>query len=50
MPVDDSRLSGFYKLSVEDRRKKVASLSGLSPEEIDALASNGSLAKLRRIE
>jgi len=45
MPVDDSRLSGFYKLSVEDRRKKVASLSGLSPEEIDALASNGELSE-----
>ena len=46
MPVDDSRLSGFYKLSVEDRRKKVASLSGLSPEEIDALASNGELSEI----
>ena len=41
MPVDDSRLSGFYKLSVEDRRNKVAQLSGLSPEQIDALASHG---------
>ena len=46
MPVDDSRLSGFYKLSVEDRRTKVAQLSGLSPEEIDALASHGELSEV----
>ena len=46
MPVDDSRLSGFYKLSVEDRRAKVAQLSGLSPEEIDALASHGELSEV----
>ena len=45
MPVDDSRLSGFYKLSVEDRRNKVAQLSGLSPEQIDALASHGELSE-----
>ena len=45
MPVDDSRLSGFYKLSVKDRRNKVAQLSGLSPEEIDALASHGELSE-----
>ena len=45
MPVDDSRLSGFYKLSVEDRRNKVAQLSGLSPEDIDALASHGELSE-----
>ena len=46
MPVDDSRLSGFYKLSVEDRRNKVAQLSGLSSEQIDALASHGELSEL----
>ena len=46
MPVDDSRLSGFYKLSVEDRRTKVAQLSGLSSEEIDALASHGELSEV----
>ena len=46
MPVDDSRLSGFYKLSVEDRRTKVAQLSGLSPAEIDALASHGELSEV----
>ena len=45
MPVDDSRLSGFYKLSVEDRRNKVAQLSGLTPEQIDALASHGELSE-----
>ena len=45
MPVDDSRLSGFYKLSVEDRRNKVAQLSGLTAEQIDALASHGELSE-----
>ena len=39
MPVEDSRLSGFYKLSVAERREKVAQLSSLSSEEIEALAA-----------
>ncbi len=46
MPVDDSRLSGFYKLSVEDRRDKVAELSGLSEADITALANHGELDEL----
>ena len=46
MPVDDSRLSGFYKLSVEDRRDKVAELSGLSEADIAALANHGELDEL----
>ena len=45
MPVDDSRLSGFYKLSVEERRDIVASLSGLSSHEIEALATHGELSE-----
>ena len=40
MPVEDSRLSGFYKLSVAERREKVAQLSSLTAEEIEALASH----------
>ena len=45
MPVDDSRLSGFYKLSVEERRDIVASLSGLSSHEIEAIATHGELSE-----
>ena len=46
MPVEDSRLSGFYKLSVSERREKVAKLSSLSPDEVDALASHGELGEV----
>ena len=46
MPVEDSRLSGFYKLSVAERREKVAQLSSLSTEEIEALASHGELEEV----
>lgn len=42
MPVDDSRLSGFYKLDVEARR---ALLSHLSPEALEALAAGGGLSE-----
>ena len=46
MPVDKSRLSGFYKLSVEQRRQMVAELAKLSPEAIAALASHGELDEM----
>ena len=46
MPVKDSRLSGFYKLSVSERRDKVAELSSLSSEEIAALANHGELDEI----
>ena len=45
MPVEDSRLSGFYKLTVQERRDIVASLSGLSSSEIEALATHGELSE-----
>ena len=41
MPVEDSRLSGFYKLSVEERRDIVAKLALLSKEDVEALATHG---------
>ena len=44
MPVENSRLSGFFKLSVDERRKLVQKLSGISDEHIDALANNGELS------
>ena len=38
MPVDNSRLSGFYKLSVPERRAMLAELAGLSEEQAQAWA------------
>ena len=38
MPVDNSRLKGFYKLSVPERREKLAELAGLTKEQVNAWA------------
>ncbi len=43
MPIDDSRLSGFFKLSVEERRSKVALLANLSQDDVNALSMHGEL-------
>ena len=43
MPVDKSRLSGFFKLSVEERRATVAQLANLSQDDVDALSNHGEL-------
>ena len=43
MPVDNSRVKGLYKMSVEERRALVAKAAGLTDEHIDALASHGEL-------
>nr|AIE98324.1 3-hydroxy-3-methylglutaryl-coenzyme A reductase (mvaA) [uncultured marine group II/III euryarchaeote KM3_05_F04]AIF20139.1 hydroxymethylglutaryl-CoA reductase, degradative (mvaA) [uncultured marine group II/III euryarchaeote KM3_88_E02] len=45
MPVENSRLKGFYKLSVEERRNMVAELSGLDAEGVSALAATGELSE-----
>ena len=45
MPVENSRLKGFYKLSVRERREKVAELAGLDQEAVDALAATGELTE-----
>ena len=45
IPVEDSRLSGFYKLSVEERREIIASLANLTDSEIEALSSHGELSE-----
>ena len=44
MPVENSRLSGFFKLSVDERRKLVQRLSGISDDHVEALANNGELS------
>ena len=43
MPVDNSRLKGFYKLTVDERRQLIAQSSNLNPKQIAALANNGEL-------
>ena len=43
MPVDNSRLKGFFKLDVEQRRRMVADLANLNDEHIAALAASGEL-------
>ncbi len=37
----DSRISGFYKLPVEERRAKIAELADLSEEAVDAIGGQG---------
>ena len=45
MPVDSSRLEGFYKLSVSERREMLASIVGLTPEQVEAWSSSGELSE-----
>jgi degradative hydroxymethylglutaryl-CoA reductase len=45
MPVDSSRLEGFYKLSVSARREKLAEIAGLTPEQVEAWSSSGELSE-----
>lgn len=41
MPVEDSRLSGFHKLSMEERLERVKELSGLSESDVETLLERG---------
>lgn len=43
MPAEKSRIPGFYKLSVAERREEVAKLTGLTEQDVAALASHGEL-------
>ena len=43
MPVPSSRLPGFFKKSVDERRSVVCDLAGLSAEEQQAIAAHGEL-------
>ena len=45
MPVDNSRLEGFYKLSVSERREMLAELASLTPEQVEAWSSDGELSE-----
>ena len=43
MPVENSRVKGLYKLSVQERRELVAEAAQISGEHIAALAAHGEL-------
>ncbi|MDF1538942.1 MAG: hydroxymethylglutaryl-CoA reductase, degradative [Candidatus Thorarchaeota archaeon] len=41
--VEDSRISGFYKLSLEERVKKLAEVTGIPIEDLEPLADPGKM-------
>ena len=43
MPIENSRIGGFYKLSVSERRKLLAEIAELSDEQVEAWAHSGEL-------
>lgn len=43
MPVENSRVKGLYKLSVQERLQLVATAADLSPKHISALSQHGEL-------
>ncbi|MEC8979088.1 MAG: hydroxymethylglutaryl-CoA reductase, degradative [Candidatus Thermoplasmatota archaeon] len=45
MAVENSRLKGFFKLSVAERRELLAELAGLTPDQVNALAASGELSE-----
>ena len=45
MPVDNSRLEGFYKLSVSERREMLAELAGMTSEQVEAWSASGELSE-----
>ncbi len=45
MSVENSRLSGYFRLSVSERRQIVADSADLSQQQIDALAAHGELSE-----
>ena len=43
MPIENSRIGGFYKLSVSERRELLAEIAELSDEQVNAWANSGEL-------
>ena len=43
MPVDDSRISGFYALDIDERRKIIADYTGIGLEEMSAWSDPDSM-------
>jgi len=44
LPVDNSRLKGFYKLSVDERRELIARIANLDEEGLNSLTLGGGLS------
>ncbi len=42
--VETSRIPGFYNLSIDERRRKIAELTGLSEDETSLLSKEGNLS------
>lgn len=45
MPVENSRLQGFYRKTVAERRAQIAELANLTDEHVAALAATGELSE-----
>ena len=45
MAVNNSRLQGFYKLSVSERRDLLAKIAGLNEEQVSAWSNTGELSE-----
>ncbi|MBC8259796.1 MAG: hydroxymethylglutaryl-CoA reductase, degradative [SAR324 cluster bacterium] len=45
MPVNNSRLQGFYQLSVKERRSKIADIANLSEKQVAAWSSDNGLSE-----
>ncbi|HJM13500.1 MAG TPA: hydroxymethylglutaryl-CoA reductase, degradative [Candidatus Thalassarchaeaceae archaeon] len=45
MPIENSRIEGFYKLSVAERRELLADIANLTEEQLDAWAKSGELSE-----
>ena len=43
MPVDDSRISGFYALDANERRKVIANCTGITTDEMAAWSNPDSM-------
>ncbi|MEM2276263.1 MAG: 3-hydroxy-3-methylglutaryl-CoA reductase, partial [Thermoproteota archaeon] len=42
--IGTSRIPGFYNFSIDERRRKIAELAGLSEDEINLLSKEGNLS------
>ena len=47
MAVNNSRLQGFYKLSVSERRSLLAEIANLNEEQVSAWSKTGELSESR---
>ena len=50
MAVNNSRLQGFYKLSVSERRDLLAKIAGLNEEQVSAWSNTVNYQNLQQIK